>query len=72
VRSSIKRCRGVDSSAYTQALQGILTGGETPTPSQDLSMAAASRPASANSLAANQGEHALPRTALQRGNLNNE
>jgi hypothetical protein len=61
-RSSIGCYHGVVSSAYTQALQGVLNNGNTPPPS---GAALASSPATALTLAANTNEDDLLRAVLR-------
>ena len=63
-RSSIGCYHGVVSSAYTQALQGVLDGGNTPPPP-----ASTTTPATAQSLAASKSEDALLRTLLRVSGL---
>jgi hypothetical protein len=67
VRSSINCYHGVVSSAYTQALQGVLNNGQTPPPAQGMSFTVA---ATAQSLAANASEDDLLRTMLTTSGLN--
>ncbi len=67
VRSSIGCYHGVVSSAYTQALSGVLNNGDTPPPAQGMSLTV---PASAESLAANPNEDALLRAMLATSGLN--
>jgi len=68
VRSSISCYHGVVSSAYTQALQGVLSG-DTPAPARSVS---ASAPATAQSLAANKSEDTLLLVMLRSSGLNKD
>jgi hypothetical protein len=60
-RSSIGCYHGVVSSAYTQAMQGILNNGNTPVPTGS---ALATKPATAETLAANTNEDDILRSML--------
>ena len=68
VRSSIGCYHGVVSSAYTQAMQGVLNNGKTPGPSAS---ALANEPATAESLAANKGEDDILRAMLATSRFSN-
>lgn len=67
-RSSIGCYHGVVSSAYTQALQGVLNGGNTPPPPSTTTTSAAT----AQSLAANKGEDILLRALLRMSRFAND
>lgn len=71
-RSSIGCYHGVVSSAYTQALQGVLQNGNTPPPTAAARAASAGAPASPATLAANPGEDALLRADIQASGLDND
>lgn len=66
-RSSIGCYHGIVSSAYTQALQGALNGGNTPPPAN--AETSSSKSASARSLAANKDEDDLLRDMLKSSGL---
>lgn len=66
VRSSISCYHGVVSSAYTQALQGVLSGSNPPPPASNASSATAT----ARSLAANRSEDTLLLAMLKTSGLN--
>jgi len=68
VRSSIGCYHGVVSSAYTQALQGVLNNGNTPGPSAS---ALEKGPATAETLAANKNEDDILRAVLATSNFAN-
>jgi hypothetical protein len=70
-RSSIGCYHGVVSSAYTQALQGVLSGGNTPPPPSPAARVGQTLPATAQSLAANKGEDDLLRAVLVASGLDN-
>ena len=68
VRSSIGCYHGVVSSAYTQAMQGILNNGNTPGPPAN---ALATTPATAETLAANRNEDNILRAMLETSGYSN-
>jgi len=68
VRSSIGCYHGVVSSAYTQALQGVLNNGNTPGPSAN---ALAKGPATAETLAADKNEDEILRAMLATSGFTN-
>lgn len=71
-RSSIGCYHGVVSSAYTQALQGVLNGGNAPPQPPQATGASAGFPATAESLAANTGEDDLLRAVLVASSFDND